>query len=143
MILGIEFVLNKKDKLTIERAKSRVIEYYSEESFKPFFKDKTAIESTIFTDLWGSYKPLSSKYNIQQEKVNKGERMKLLHTHIMNMKSWLRGIYHHISSQHTQYYMDEYHFKFNRRLNLENCFDKLINKLVKRLSSATKWLQTN
>lgn len=132
VILGVEIVLNKKEKLTIGRAYSRVIEDYSEESFKPFFNDKIAIESTIFTDLWSSYKPLSSKYNIQQEKSNKGESMKLLHTHIMNIKSWLRGIHHHISSKHAQSYMDEYHFKFNRRLNLENCFDKLINKMTQK-----------
>jgi transposase-like protein len=106
-----------------------VIEDYSEESFKPFFKDKIAIESTIFTDLCNSNKPLSAKYNIQREKSKKGESMKLLRSHIINMKSWLRGIHHHISSKHAQSYMDGYHFKFNRRLNLENCFEKLINKM--------------
>jgi transposase-like protein len=106
-----------------------VIEKYSEESFKPFFKDKIAIESTIFTDLCSSNKPLSAKYNIQREKSNKGESMKLLHTHSINMKSWLRGIHHHIYSKHAQSYMGGYHFKFNRCLNLENCFDKLINKM--------------
>ena len=46
--------------------------------------------------------------------------MKLLHTHIMNIKSWARGIHHHISNKHAQCYMDEFHFKFNRRLNLED-----------------------
>lgn len=129
VILGVQIVLNKKSRLTIGRAYARVIEDYSEESFKPFFKEKISKESTIFTDLWSSYKPFCSSFDIHQEKSNHGESMKLLHTHIMNLKSWIRGIHHHISSKHAQSYMDEYHFKFNRRLNLENCFDRLINRM--------------
>ena len=130
VILGVEIVLNKKEKLTIGRAYARIIDDYSVESFEPFFEKTISQKSTIFTDLWSSYKPFCEKYDITQEKSNQGESMKLLHTHIMNLKSWLRGIHHHISNKHAQNYMDEYHFKFNRRLNLENCFDKLINRMV-------------
>ena len=130
VILGVEIVLNKKNKLTIGRAYARIIDDYSTESFKPFFEEKINAKSTIFTDLWSSYKPLSGQYNINQEKSNNGESMKLLHTHIMNIKGWARGIHHHISTKHAQCYMDEFHFKFNRRLNLENCFDKLILKIT-------------
>lgn len=54
VILAIETVLNKKEKLTIGRAYARVIEDYSTESFKPFFKDKINSKSSIFTDLWSS-----------------------------------------------------------------------------------------
>ena len=126
VILAVETVLDKKERLTIGRAYARIIEDYSADSFKPFFEEKISKNSTIFTDLWSSYKPFTKGYDINQEKSNNGESMKLLHTHIMNIKSWLRGIHHHISIKHAQSYMDEYHFKFNRRLNLENCFDKLI-----------------
>jgi len=132
VILGVQIVVNKMEKLTIGRAYARVIDDYSEDSFKPFFKEKISKEATIFTDLWSSYKPFCSNYDIQQEKSNNGESMKLLHTHIMNLKSWIRGIHHHISSKHAQCYMDEFHFKFNRRLNLENSFDKLIDKMTKK-----------
>ncbi len=136
VILAIETVLNKKDKLTIGRAYARVIEDYSTDSFKPFFDEKISKESTIFTDLWSSYKPFIPEYDIKQEKSNNGESMKLLHTHIMNIKSWARGIHHHISIKHAQCYMDEYHFKFNRRLNLENCFDKLMLRITEN-----KWFR--
>jgi transposase-like protein/predicted RNA-binding Zn-ribbon protein involved in translation (DUF1610 family) len=130
VILGVEIVLNKVQKLTIGRAYARVIEDYSQESFKPFFEEKVSHKSTIFTDLWSSYKPFCANYDIDQQKSNQGESMKLLHTHIMNLKGWLRGIHHHVSIKHAQCYMDEYHFKFNRRLNLENCFDKLILRMT-------------
>lgn len=55
--------------------------------------------------------------------------MKLLHTHIMNVKGWARGILHHISTKHAQSYLDEYHFRFNRRLKLESAFDKLLLRM--------------
>lgn len=92
VILAIETVLNKKEKLTIGRAYTLVIEDYSTDSFKPFFDEKVSKESTIFTDLWSSYKTFTPEYDIKQEKSNNGESMKLLHTHIMNLKSWARGI---------------------------------------------------
>jgi transposase-like protein len=132
VLLAVEIVLNKKQKLTIGRAYSRTIEDYSTDSFEPFFEDKINKKSTIFTDLWSSYKPLSKQFDIHQEKSNQGESMKLLHTHIMNLKSWVRGIHGHISSKHAQCYMDEFHFKFNRRLNLENCFDKTLLRMTQK-----------
>ena len=128
--MAVEIVLDKKEKLTIGRAYSRVIEDYSTDSFNPFFEEKISTKATIFTDLWSSYKPLGNEYTINQEKSNNGESMRLLHTHIMNLKSWARGIHHHISIKHAQSYMDEFHFKFNRRLNLESCFDKLILRMT-------------
>ncbi len=132
VILAVEIVLNKKQKLTIGRAYSKTIEDYSTSSFEPFFEEKISKKATIFTDLWGSYKPLTQQFDIQQEKSNNGQSMKLLHTHIMNLKSWIRGTHGHISNKHAQSYMDEFHFKFNRRLNLENCFDKLIERMSEK-----------
>lgn len=134
VILAIENVVNKKGKLTIGRAYSRVIADYSTLSFTPFFEDEICKEATIFTDLWRAYKPLAKQYDLNQYKSNNGESMQLLHLHIMNIKGWLRGIHHHISQKHAQCYLNEYHFKFNRRLNLENCFEKLIVKMTE-----TKW----
>lgn len=132
VILAIETVLNKKEKLTIGRAYARVIEDYSTESFKPFFNSKVDKKSTIFTDLWSSYAPLKKEYNINQEKSENGESMILLHTHIMNIKGWLRGIHHHISIKHSQCYLDEYHYKFNRRLNLKKSYKILIDRMIEK-----------
>lgn len=57
----------------------------------------------------------------------------------MNIKSWLRGIHHHCSEERLQGYLDEYHFRFNRRNNMEAIFDLLIRRMVgnepKRLNS--------
>ncbi|MFI3304866.1 MAG: transposase, partial [Rikenellaceae bacterium] len=59
--------------------------------------------------------------------------------HIMNLKGWLRGIHHHCSEKHLQGYLDEYHYRCNRRTNMGVIFDKLIVRMVqnepKRLGS--------
>jgi hypothetical protein len=53
-----------------------------------------------------------------------------LHIHIMNIKGWLRGIHHHCSKERLQGYLDEYHFRFNRRAFKDTIFDMLIRRMV-------------
>ncbi|WP_396171601.1 transposase, partial [Flavobacterium sp.] len=50
---------------------------------------------------------------------------------IMNIKGWLRGIHHHCSKEHMQDYLNEYHFRYNRRSNMGTIFDMLMKKMVK------------
>ena len=47
------------------------------------------------------------------------------------MKGWLRGIHHHCSSERMQGYLDEYHFRYNRRNNMETIFDTLLKRMVR------------
>ncbi|MBQ9588129.1 MAG: transposase, partial [Bacteroidales bacterium] len=53
-----------------------------------------------------------------------------LHLHIMNVKGWLRGIHHHCTRERLQGYLDEYHFRFNRRSNKDTIFDVFIRRMV-------------
>jgi glucan phosphorylase len=48
----------------------------------------------------------------------------------MNIKGWLRGIHHHCSKEHMQGYLNEYHFRYNRRSNMKTIFDVLIKRMV-------------
>ena len=48
----------------------------------------------------------------------------------MNLKGWLRGIHHHCSKERLQGYLDEYHFRYNRRNNMDTIFDTLIKRMV-------------
>ncbi len=86
--------------------------------------------SSITTDKWRGYAPLKKDWKITQTLSNKGEAMKMLHIHIMNLKGWLRGIHHKCSKERLQYYLDEYHFRFNRRGSAKDIFDKLIVKAM-------------
>ena len=48
----------------------------------------------------------------------------------MNLKGWLRGIHHHCSKERLQGYLDEYHYRYNRRNNVDTIFHKVIQKMA-------------
>ena len=87
-------------------------------------------DAKIVTDEWNGYKPLMDKFNIEQRKSENGKNFPQMHIHIMNVKGWLRGIHHHCSKVRMQGYLDEYHFRYNRRNNMDTIFDVLIRRMV-------------
>ena len=130
VVLAVEKVTDKKGKLTLGRAYCSTIEDGSSKSLKAIFEKHIAKDATVKTDGWKGYLPLQKDWRIEQDKSNKGANFPLLHTHIMNVKGWLRGIHHKCEPHRLQKYLDEYHFRFNRRGFPNSIFDKLITKLV-------------
>ncbi len=115
----------------VGRAYAQCIESGSSNSFKPFFETYIDKKATIITDEWRGYLPLKKDYpNLSQIKSDKGKSFQDIHIHIMNLKGWLRGIHHHCSEERLQGYLDEYHFRYNRRSNMDTIFDLLIRKMV-------------
>ena len=73
---------------------------------------------------------MKDEYQIEQRKSENGTSFPQMHIHIMNIKGWLRGIHHHCAKERLQGYLDEYHFRFNRRNNMDTIFDVLIRRLI-------------
>jgi len=116
----------------VGRAYAQIIEDASSNSFRPFFENHISKDAVISTDGWAGYDPLKKEYpNLKQISSNSGKNHPDMHIHIMNMKGWLRGIHHHCSSERMQGYLDEYHFRYNRRNNMETIFDTLLKRMVK------------
>ena len=114
----------------VGRAYAEVISDFSSKSFQPFFKRHIAKSAVIKTDEWTGYKPLKKDYpNLIQIPSESGKGFPDLHIHIMNIKGWLRGVHHHCSQEHLQGYLNEYHFRYNRR----NSEGVLFNTLIKRM----------
>lgn len=67
---------------------------------------------------------------MKQVPSNEGKNFPDMHVHIMNLKGWLTGIHHYCSKEHLQGYLDEYHYRYNRRNNMNPMFDSLIRKMV-------------
>jgi len=137
VIIALEIVKGVKG--SFGRAYAAVIRDASSNSFKPFFEKYIDKDADVVTDEWTGYKPLKSTYkNMRQVPSNNGKSFPELHIHIMNIKIWLRGIHHHCSEERLQGYLDEYHFRFNRRNRMEAIFDLLTQRMVqyepKRLS---------
>lgn len=130
VVLAVEKVIDKNGKTTIGRAYAKVIENASAMELKPFFEQKIDASSKVTTDGWRGYWPLKKEWSIEQKLSDKGKGFPELHVHIMNIKSWLRGIHHKCKGNRLQNYMDEFHFRFNRRGFLGSIFDKLIGRAM-------------
>lgn len=130
VVLAVEKVIDKKGKITIGRAYAKVIESASSEQFRPFFEQKIDTQTKVTTDGWRGYWPLKKDWQIEQKLSEKGKGFPELHTHIMNIKNWLRGTHHKCKGNRLQQYMDEFHFRFNRRAFLNTILDKLLIRAV-------------
>ena len=113
------------------RAYAKKIEDYSSEELKKIFEAHISPKASVRTDKWTGYLPIKEAYPLlEQEYSDKGGNFEQLHIHIMNIKSWIRGIHHHISEKYIQRYLDEFHFRFNRRSFRESIFHKIIERFV-------------
>ena len=113
------------------RAYAEVIDDASAKSLRPFFERRISKDAEIITDEWNGYKPLKKDYpKLTQVPSDKGNNFPQLHIHMMNIKGWLRGIHHHCSKERLQGYLDEYHFRFNRRAFKDTIFDVLIRRMM-------------
>jgi transposase-like protein len=115
----------------VGRAYAQVIESASSEDLKPFFNNYIEVDTVVITDEWRGYLPLKKEYqHLKQIPSNEGKNFPDMHVHIMNLKGWLRGIHHHCSKKHLQGYLDEYHYRYNRRNNMNTMFDVLVKKII-------------
>ena len=115
----------------VGRAYARVIDNASSQSLRPLFEEHISKDAEIITDEWNGYLPIKKDYpNLVQRKSDDGNHFPDIHIHIMNVKGLLRGIHHHCTKEQLQGYLDEYHFRYNRRNNMDTIFDVLIKRMV-------------
>ena len=109
----------------IGRVRFRIISDASSESLIPFIEDCIENGSNIITDGWSWYKPLgNSKIYTHEVKTIAGsgkEAHELLpHVHMVDslVKRWIKGTHQgKISAKHLEYYLDEFAFRFNRKMS--------------------------
>lgn len=115
----------------VGRAYAEIIEHASSKELGAFLNRYVSKEAKVITDEWKGYTPLKDQYpKLEQIASDDGKNFKDIHIHIMNVKGWLRGIHHHCSKEHMQGYLDEYHYRYNRRSNMGSIFDLLLKKMV-------------
>lgn len=115
----------------VGRAYAEVIDNASSKTLRGFFHRRISTNAHVVTDEWNGYKPIANEYkNMERRPSNKGRNFPQLHLHIINIKGWLRGIHHHCTKERLQEYLDEYHFRFNRRNCKDTIFDLLIRRMV-------------
>lgn len=130
VVLAIERVVDKNGHESLGRAYAKTIDNASTEALKTIFDKHISKQSKIKTDGWRGYAPLKKDWNITQLPSQKGSNFRLLHAHIMNIKGWLRGIHHKCSPDRLNDYLNEYHFRFNRRSFMNSIWEKLIQRAM-------------
>lgn len=124
----VVIAIQRHGKQGISRAYAMKIGGAGTKELRPFFNKYIAKDANIKTDGWRGYTPLKKNYNLEQVPSKNGENFKVLHRFIMGLKSWLRGIHHHVG--HIQAYLDEYTYRFNRHFMNGSIFKNLVEKMM-------------
>ena len=126
----------------VGRAYAEIIENASAKELRSFLNKYVSKEAKVISDEWRGYTPLKADFEkLEQVTSNDGKNFKDIHIHIMNIKGWLRGIHHHCSKERMQGYLNEYHFRYNRRQAMGVIFDLLIKRMMK--NEPVRLLSTN
>jgi hypothetical protein len=126
----VAVLIEKSGKHGIKRAYAMKIANCSAKELGKLFTKHVGEKAEVKTDKWKGYLPLGEIYNIVQEKSDPKVNFKLTHRFVQGLKSWVRGIYHHVSDKFLQNYMDEYCYRFNRHGLKNIIFDNLIQKMM-------------
>jgi transposase-like protein len=124
------------------RVRFRCIEDASEENLIPFVCDMVEPGSKVITDGWLGYTNLSDngyvhdKRTIKESSLEAYDLLPNVHLVITLVKRWLRGTHQGaVRPSHLQDYLDEYAFRFNRRLSTHR--GKLFYRLMQQAVSTT------
>lgn len=121
------------------RVRFRCIPDASASSLLPFVEDTVDPGSRIVTDGWQGYAGLESKgYRHEKRKIAPGNQKAhelLPRVHLVSslVKRWLLGTHQgNVSRGHLSYYLDEYAFRFNRRMSRHRgqLFHRLVSQAV-------------
>ncbi len=149
---GIDNIVEKENKKgygkILGRVRFRCINDASGENLIPFVCDTVKPGSNVVTDGWAGYNGLSSKGFKHSKQVitdSKETDDVLPHVHLIVslLKRWLRGTHQGVvRAAHLQEYLDEYAFRFNRRLSTHRgkLFYRLMQQAVNNRAPGIKEL---
>ena len=112
------------------RAKAVTIKNYSGECLKAAINSTIEKKSVIITDGWSGYLRATEDRVHLEINSEKGANMPEIHRLIFNLKNWLRGTHHHVSTAHLQDYLNEFFFRFNFRNKIKSLPNLILQKMV-------------
>lgn len=137
----------------IGRVRFKCIDTASSKNLMTFIKENVENGSCIITDGWKGYSPLETSNDYQHTKkiiLGSGQEAHELlpHVHMVDslLKRWINGTHQgRISLKHLEYYLDEFAFRFNRKLSKHRgkLFYRLIQQAVVCAPSTLQELQNN
>ena len=115
----------------IRAADARIIDNYSSQELGRIVDEMIEPDALVTTDGLPAYQAAVQPRMHDVWLSDKGENFQSLHWHIFNLKSWIRGIHHHISAKHAQKYLNEFHFRFKNRNWIQSCPNKVLRLMTK------------
>jgi len=126
------------------RIRLAVVADLSADSLVPFVEASVEPGSTLLTDGWQGYAPLRNKYDHRPTTVgdqkNASKQFPRVHRTFSNLKTWLKGTHHGVSSKHLPHYVNEYVFRFNRRRTPMAAFQSLLGLTAQHTPTTYKML---
>lgn len=117
----------------------RAIQDVKTDSLVPFVERHVERGATVATDGWAAYNALERRGYARQVHVvypfrNAPARPVLRGVHLVfsNLKAWIRGCFHHISSKYAPAYLNEFSYRFNRRRSPPDLFGWVTRRLLTR-----------
>ena len=102
--------------------------------------------STLLVDGWQGYAPLHRTYDYRPTTVGDAKNASRLfprvHRTFSNLKTWLKGTHHGVSSKHLPHYVNEFVFRFNRRRMPMAAFQSLLGLTAQHAPTTYKMLCT-
>lgn len=113
------------------RIRLEVVRNSSAASLSGFVRRNVEPGTTVLTDGWQGYAPLSGMgYRHRPKTQGRPARavviLPRIHQVFGNLKTWLRGTHHGVEAKHMQAYLDEFVFRFNRRRTPMAAFQSLL-----------------
>jgi transposase len=102
----------------------------------PMIIEKTSPNSTIYTDEMPSYHKLN-QLGYDHQVINHLSKQYVvgdIHTNTIDgfwglVKGGLKGVYHHVSPEYLDSYVNEYSFRYNHRKDEQPMFQTFLNRL--------------
>jgi len=119
----------------VGRAHLRVIDDASSKTLSAIARKVIQPGSTIKTDGWRAYRALSGagyrhEPNGQPTPQAASELLPWSHIAISNFKRWQLDVFHGVSPQHLQSYLDEFCYRLNRRGERLDLFRRILDRCV-------------
>jgi transposase-like protein len=123
----------KRESLELGRIRLALIPDASSDSLIPFVKKNVVPGSTVITDGWKGYSPLTNEGFIHIDKPMKSGEDMLSHVHLSFslLKRWLIGTFQgRVQHKYLEFYLDEFVFRLNRRKS--HSLGKLFRRLIEQ-----------
>lgn len=124
------------------RLRLQVAQGRSQKELEPFVLAAVTPNSVVRTDGWTGYDNLTTlgyrhdPLAIQGDQAKTEAHLPMIHIVFGNLDAWLLGCHHGVSPKHLQAYLNEFVFRFNRRLWPMVAFDSVL-KIGARVEAPT------